>query len=49
MRCQQGCGQPAAVYAMGSGSGDWGGYFCRDCARTLRLAVTDVLRKGKPQ
>ena len=29
MRVCEKCGVPADVYAVGRGSGDWGGYYCQ--------------------
>jgi hypothetical protein len=41
--CDQLCGNVATVYAMGSGSGDWGGFYCEPCAKALRFVITDRL------
>lgn len=44
--CEQGCHNPAQCYAMGPYAGDWGGYYCFDCAKALKFNITDYLTKG---
>jgi hypothetical protein len=41
--CEQRCGKPSEVYAMDSGAGGWGGWYCQPCATALRFTITDRL------
>ena len=43
--CEQGCGQPATVYAMDRLPGGWGGRYCEPCAKALDFQITDRLYK----
>jgi hypothetical protein len=41
-KCEQKCGEWAAVYAVDPIPSGWGGHYCEPCAAALRFHVVDV-------
>ena len=46
--CSQECGKKATCYGGGSYAGDWAGYYCDQCIKSLGYAVWDVFTEEIP-
>lgn len=44
MKTCENCGSQATVYAMGRGSGDWGGYYCNSHI-PKGFQITDTIKE----
>jgi|LakMenE01Jun11ns_1017448.scaffolds.fasta_scaffold8138573_2 hypothetical protein len=46
VKCEQGCGNHAVVYAGDKSANGWAGYFCVDCAILLGFSVWNKYPNG---